>query len=111
MNRILNLTILLSLLILFTKSVLANNDTMRFKGTLIEPPNCIINNDVILDVNFGDEVMTYRIDGVNYLQQVKHSLKCKDPVINNMKMRIIGGSASFDDTSLRTDNENLAIKI
>ncbi|MFV8797874.1 hypothetical protein ACNSPD_04040 [Yersinia enterocolitica] len=38
-------------------------------------------------------------------------MKCKDPVINNMKMRIIGGSASFDDTSLRTDNENLAIKI
>ncbi|HDL7749477.1 TPA: fimbrial protein [Yersinia enterocolitica] len=111
MNRILTLTVLLITQILFIGGVLANNNAMLFKGTLIEPPNCIINNGQTLDVNFGDELMTSRVDGKNYLKQVKHSLKCKNPALNNMKMRIVGESASFDDTSLQTDNENLAIKI
>ncbi|OWF82273.1 hypothetical protein B4907_13865 [Yersinia kristensenii] len=110
MSRTLILTIFLVILI-FTRGVLASNDNMLFKGTLIEPPNCIINNGQILDVNFGDEVMTSRVDGKNYLKRVTHSLKCTDPALNNMKVQIIGEGASFDDTSLRTNNEDLAIKI
>lgn len=59
MNKIYYLTVLLIIQILFTESVLANNATMSFKGTLIEPPNCIVNDGKIFDVNFGSERYSY----------------------------------------------------
>ncbi|WP_232734438.1 hypothetical protein [Serratia sp. TKO39] len=38
---------------------------MQFRGTLIAPPPCTLNDDGIIDVDFGDRVGINKVDGVN----------------------------------------------
>ncbi|QNQ55446.1 fimbrial protein [Serratia liquefaciens] len=96
--------------ILFSGTVLAEGE-MSFKGTLIEPPDCTINGGQTIVVDFGNEVMTSRVDGQMYSKPVEHGLKCDGLKIPGMKLKIEGIPASFDDKSLKTSNEHLAIQI
>lgn len=111
MNNKLKLLTLLVTSILFSENVLAAEGEMNFKGKLIEPPNCTINADKPIEVNFGNEVMTSRVDGKMYQKKVAHGLKCTSPELNKMKVQIKGNPAEFDSKSLKTDNTNLAIAI
>ncbi|HDL7749478.1 TPA: fimbrial protein [Yersinia enterocolitica] len=110
MNNKLNLLTLLVTSVLFSGNVLAAGE-MTFKGTLIEPPTCTINGDKPINVDFGKEVMTSRVDGKLYSKPVEHGLKCEGLKIPGMKLQIEGVPASFDTKSLKTSNANLAVQI
>ncbi|MFV8797873.1 fimbrial protein [Yersinia enterocolitica] len=110
MNNKLKLSTLLVTSVLFSGNVLAAGE-MNFKGKLIEPPNCTINGGKQIEVDFGNEVMTSRVDGKLYIKPVAHGLKCTSPELKAMKLQIKGSGASFDSKSLKTTNENLAIEI
>ncbi|OWO85709.1 fimbrial protein [Photorhabdus luminescens] len=79
-------------------------------GVVIAPPPCVINNGNTIDVDFGD-VMINRIDGVNYMQPVKYTVKCEKMPANAMKMMISGNTASFDRTVLQTNHSGLGIAV
>ncbi|MCW7763648.1 fimbrial protein [Photorhabdus luminescens] len=79
-------------------------------GVVIAPPPCVINNGNTIDVDFGD-VMITRIDGVNYMQPVKYTVKCEKMPANAMKMMILGNTASFDRTVLQTNHSGLGIAV
>ncbi|TDB55729.1 fimbrial protein [Photorhabdus luminescens] len=79
-------------------------------GVVIAPPPCVINNGNTIDVDFGD-VMITRIDGVNYMQPVKYTVKCEKMPANAMKMMISGNTASFDRTVLQTNHSGLGIAV
>ncbi|MCW7548966.1 fimbrial protein [Photorhabdus sp. APURE] len=79
-------------------------------GVVIAPPPCVINNGNTIDVDFGD-VMINRIDGVNYMQPVKYTVKCEKMPANAMKMMISGNTASFDRTVLQTNRSGLGIAV
>lgn len=69
---------------------------ITFKGTLIEQPPCIINDGELITVDFGNEVMTTRIDGRNYTETVDFSLDCSAAVGSApLKLRVAGTKAGF----------------
>ncbi|SPZ65782.1 putative minor fimbrial subunit StfE [Serratia quinivorans] len=77
-------------------------ENMRFLGTLISPPPCIINGGQMIEVNFGDELVTSRIDGVNYRKDIDYSLDCRNAGANSVQMQIQGNAATFDGSVLAT---------
>lgn len=71
-------------------------DDVGFKGSLIEQPPCVINDGKLITVDFGNEVMTTRIDGKNYTETVDFSLDCSAAVGNApLKLRVAGAKAGF----------------
>ncbi len=95
---------------LLSGSVQAEN--MQFFGTLIEPPPCVINGDQPIEINFGDDVMTNKVDGLAYKKMpVSYSLTCDGPVTNALRMQIEGTAAAFSTQQLRTDKTNLGIAL
>lgn len=87
------------------------NIPVNIRGTVILPPPCIINNNQTIRVDFGDEVMTTRIDGVNYKQAITYSLSCDIQKTNNLKMSIQGNTADFNAALLRTNKSGLGIAL
>lgn len=84
---------------------------VNIRGTVILPPPCTINNNQTIWVDFGDEVMTTRIDGVNYKQTIAYSLSCDIQKSNDLKMRIQGGTAGFGTGLLSTNKGDLGIAL
>ncbi|MFJ1231479.1 fimbrial protein [Yersinia proxima] len=92
-------------------STFAYADNMLFSGTLINPPPCVINNSGTIIVNFGNDILTSRVDGVQYMQSVTYALNCTAAVSNALKMTIKGNGANFDTSVLSTNNSALGIKL
>lgn len=87
------------------------NMPVNIRGTVIVPPPCTINNNQTISVDFGDEVMTTRIDGVNYRQAINYTLNCDIQKSNNLKMSLQGSTANFNSGLLRTDKNGLGIAL
>lgn len=74
----------------------AQANDIDFKGSLIEQPPCVINDNELITVDFGNEVMTTRIDGQNYTEIAEFSLDCSAAVgTAPLKLRVAGTKASF----------------
>lgn len=101
--------VLLSVLLLSAPSMATM--LVNISGTVMVPPPCTINNNQTIWVDFGDEVMTTRIDGVNYKQAITYSLSCDIQKSNSLKMSIQGNTAAFNSAVLRTDKNGLGIAL
>lgn len=100
-----------ALLSVLLTSVPVSAMQVNIRGTVILPPPCTINNNQTIRVDFGDEVMTTRIDGVNYKQAISYTLDCDIQKSNNLKMSIQGGPASFNAGLLSSNKTDLAIAL
>ncbi|MEN4170710.1 fimbrial protein [Serratia marcescens] len=83
--------------------------TVTVKVTVLAPLPCVINGNKPIEVNFGDEVMTTRIDGSKYRTPVEYSVSCTRPQKNGMRLQIAGTAAGFDSKLLKTNVEGLGI--
>lgn len=83
---------------------------VTLKVTVVAAPACIINDNKVIAVEFGD-VVTSRVDGSNYLTLVNYTLSCTANSPNAMKLQITGIGASFDDTVLWTTKDGLGVKL
>ncbi|CNH21960.1 exported pilin protein [Yersinia massiliensis] len=79
--------------------------------TIFAAPPCEINSNNTINVNFGDDLLTSNINGVNYKKQVNYTLNCNSAASNALKMSIIGNGATFDTSKLRTSNSQLGIQL
>ncbi|MDZ7320055.1 fimbrial protein [Kosakonia sacchari] len=96
----------------YCHGLMAGEVGISFRGTLIEPPPCVINNDETIYVDFGDEIITTLVDGQNYKKKIEFSLDCSSTTSTSQKIRISSTSpASFDETSLATDINGLGISL
>lgn len=93
------------------QSPLMAEENMLLYGTLVEPPACVINGDQPIDVDFGKEVMTTRVDGTSYRQPLRYSLECADGVPTTLKIQIQGNGTVFDSSALRTNMDDLGIAL
>lgn len=85
---------------------------MSFVGTLLDPPACSINNGLDININFGDQIAINNINGINYRKEIVYKISCSESeVVSQMTMTIKGTPASFNNDILKTDKENLGIKI
>ncbi len=76
---------------------------ITFHGTLLEAPPCMVNNNEPIVVDFGNEVMTTRIDGANYKKPVLFTVDCSEAISIAQKVRISGTTATFDSGVLAGD--------
>ncbi len=98
--------------LLITGSAVGAGD-MAFRGVLITPPLCTINDGNQIDVNFGDKVGVSKVDGENYRQSMNYQINCNN-VSNSpwsMTLALIGNATVFDQEALLTNNDNLGIRI
>lgn len=84
---------------------------VSIRGVIVAPPTCIINAGSILHVPFGNDLMTTRIDGVNYRRAVPYTVTCTGLPSNGMTLKLQGTGSSFNSALLGTNNVNLGIKL
>jgi len=69
-----------------------NIGQVTVKVTILAPPPCIINGNAPIEVDFGD-VLTTRVDGVNYRKPIEYGLECPaDQLLKNALRLQIQGS-------------------
>ena len=85
--------------------------SVSIRGVILAPPPCVINAGSTLNVPFGDDLMTTRIDGVNYRRSVPYTLTCGPQPSNNMKITLQGTGAGFGSAYLGTSKSDLGIKL
>lgn len=78
--------------------------------TIIAPP-CEINGNGLIEVPFGEDVMTTKVDGNYKKRQVPYSLECKEGSPKMMKMWVGGTGAVFDSRVLSTNRTDLGIAL
>ncbi|MFJ3264864.1 fimbrial protein [Serratia liquefaciens] len=107
-------TWLLMTLLSIPVSVCAEGDVdITFRGTLIEPPPCTINDDNRVDVDFGERVGINKVDGVNYRQAINYQITCDGTDGNGwaLKLSLSGTAAGFDEQALQTNKTDMGIRI
>ncbi|MBC3217508.1 fimbrial protein [Serratia fonticola] len=115
MNKtIIRRALLLASLVSLVSPALAEGDLdVTFRGTLIEPPPCIINDGNRIDVDFGDRLGIKKVDGVNYRQLMNYQIKCDNATSGNwaLKLSLNGTAADFDKEALLSSKMNLGIRV
>ncbi|EPZ8357879.1 fimbrial protein [Klebsiella pneumoniae] len=97
-------------------SLLFSGDTradanVTFHGTLIEAPPCVVNGGNKIVVDFGNEVMTTRIDGTAYKERIAFTLDCSEAIDTKQKVRISGPVAGFDTQALAGNQTGFGIAL
>ncbi|MBC3257917.1 fimbrial protein [Pseudomonas paralactis] len=81
------------------------------RAVIIAPPPCVINSGSTLNVPFGNDLLTSRIDGVNYRRDVPYTVSCNAPFSNALTLELKGTSAAFDNRVLVTRKPDLGVKL
>lgn len=90
----------------------AQADTsLSIRAVIIAPPPCVINGGSTLDVPFGNDLQTSRIDGVNYRRGVPYTVSCNAPANNALTLELKGTAAAFDNRVLVTRKPDLGVKL
>jgi type 1 fimbria pilin len=77
----------------------------------VETSPCVINNGEMINVNFGDNLLTTLIDGNEYKKAITYSLDCAQRTNNALKLKISGTASTFNNSALQTNKENIGIKL
>ncbi|WP_081001286.1 fimbrial protein [Pseudomonas chlororaphis] len=86
-----------------------NSTTVTVRVMVLGPP-CTINNNQIIEVDFG-EVITTRLDGSHYWQPINYNLNCAGANSNALRLQIRGEETTFFKGGLQTDRSDLGIII
>ncbi len=81
------------------------------RAQIIAPPPCVINGASTLDVPFGNDLLTSRVDGLNYRRDVPYTVTCDSPLSNAMRLEMKGTGAAFDSRVLVTRKSDLGVKL
>lgn len=85
---------------------------VNVNGTLVSSPDCVINNNASVRVDFGDDVFIKLIDGISYKKKrITYDLKCS-LLKNNISVSIRGqNEASFGRGLIATSIPGLGIQL
>lgn len=100
----------LLLLSLYAHNTWAEGE-MKFSGTLISQPSCILKGESDLYADFGNMVLSNKVDGVNYMVTIDYGMTCTGNPNNTLKIQLFGLATDFDAKALKTTNPNLGIAI
>jgi hypothetical protein len=90
---------------------LAAAGDMTFTGTLIDAPACTINQGVDPYVDFGKDILTTKVDGVNYAKEANYTIDCTNNVNNSLRMQLYGLATDFDTKAIKTTNVDIGIAL
>lgn len=97
---------------LFCASGSSQAATVTVKGNVVQP-TCTINNGTTIEVPFGDDVLTTRIDGKEYDKQlVDYTVECDGDMSAGgaLQLSISGTGASFGNGLLQTSVTGLGVQ-
>ncbi|HCR2978925.1 TPA: fimbrial protein [Serratia marcescens] len=89
----------------------AATSPIYISGTITSKPQCVINGNQTIRVDFGDDLITTKVDGSNYIRQVDYTLECRNNSKNAMKMKVVGTAAAFNSSAIQSSKANLAIAL
>ncbi|WP_058914497.1 fimbrial protein [Entomohabitans teleogrylli] len=91
----------------------AEGDTtlLNVSGVIVDAPTCTVNGNDVVDVDFGNSIVTRKIDGEEYKQPVRVELECESPQRVAMKLAISGDSPGFGSGLIRTSKSGLGIRL
>lgn len=85
---------------------------MAFSGTLVASPSCIIENGERIDIDFGTNIASSKVDGVNYTQALNYTVTCQGGTSGALVMLSLKGTAStFDNNAIQTSIDDLGIRV
>ncbi|CAI0927909.1 fimbrial protein [Serratia entomophila] len=96
---------------LFNPVTQAATSNIYIAVTVVNKPACTVNNNQTIDVNFGDDLFTVRVDGNNYIKTLDYTLECRDNTKNAMKMKVVGVATAFDGSALQTNKADLGVAL
>lgn len=105
--------LVLPLAMVFTVPAIADQNTavITVKVTVNAAP-CEINNNQIIDVDFGNNVITTDVAKGTVEKTVNYTLDCTSAdQTKTLAMRISGSGADFDDKVLKTSIPELGVKL
>ncbi|WP_431224778.1 fimbrial protein [Serratia sp. L9] len=82
-----------------------------FSGNLVVPPPCEINSDNAISVVFGNDMLTERVDGVNYEKTIAYTLDCNGATSTALKLQFQGAGTVFDASVLATSMPALGLEL
>ncbi|WP_025123466.1 MULTISPECIES: fimbrial protein [unclassified Serratia (in: enterobacteria)] len=82
---------------------------VNFQGALVESVPCTINNDELIEVDFGDNLVIRNLDGVRYSKPIPYQIDCS--AAGAVRMSIQGTPASFGVFLLQTSQPGLGISV
>lgn len=77
---------------------------INISGTVVNPPSCVVNDNKTIIVNFGNDLLTTKVDGNTYMREVDYSLSCNSNNSNAVKMQIQGTASAFNNSALQVVN-------
>lgn len=98
-------------LIFFSPAGQAATAPITISGTITSKPQCVVNNNQTIRVEFGDDLVTTEVNGSKYLRTIDYALKCDGNSKNAMKMRVVGVAAAFDGSAVQSNKTNLGIAL
>ncbi len=88
-----------------------NTAVITVQVTIYTPP-CEVNNNQVIDVDFGDNIITTDVAAGMIEKPVNYTIDCSSAdTSKQLKMTISGMGADFDDTVLKTSIPELGVKI
>ncbi|WP_300635139.1 fimbrial protein [Pseudomonas sp.] len=85
--------------------------SLTIRAVIVAPPPCVINGGGTLDVPFGNDLQTSRVDGVNYRRDVPYTVTCSSPFSNALTLELKGTAAAFDHQVLATRKPDLGVRL
>ncbi len=110
-NRLRNI---LLLGLAFSAHAAEQGDTTQItvSGTLVDAPVCTINGNNQIDVDFGDDVVINRIDGVSYKNTpIRFDLVCTSLAKQGLLVTFDGTPSPFNSQYIDTSVDGLGIRI
>ncbi len=119
MRQLLTTALLATLCLGLKPAFAANEAEIIFKGTLVTPPPCAIDNNQTIRVPFGDRLSIKKVSDGIYRKDVPYNLVCDNTSGRDWKLMLSvrGTLATFDTTDKATvatssgNPGNLGVKI
>lgn len=80
-----------------------------FQGGLVEALPCTINNNQLVEVEFGNDLIIRALDGVRYSKRVPYQIACSAP--GTVRISVQGTATHFDGAAIATDASGLGIRL
>lgn len=67
--------------------------TINIDGDIVEAPECTVNDNNLINIDFGNDVLINRIDGVNYKKtDLIYTMHCDNIISTALKLKIVAHS-------------------
>lgn len=85
---------------------------ISFSGTVTAPMPCSINGKRAIVIHFGEDLITTRVDGSNYLKSLDYTLECHSNSPNALRMQLQGNVSDFNTHAFQTTTmPDLAVEL